>query len=777
LAASPRLVHGLRFVAYLAAGLVVALGASVLVGWTVGASWLVAPVGDVPMAPNTAVMIVLSGLALGCSASRSRRGRRARTALAATYGAIALATLAQDVVGRAFGIDDLLFSHVGAVRPGVPTTAALILVSAALLLLDVRTRRAVSPSELLATGAGAIAWLALGGYAFKAIQFYVWSQYPHPRGMPILASIGLLALALGVLAARPESGAMAILTSPRLGGRVLRRMLIIALSIPALGFAAILGERIGLYKPPGAAIVEGAAGMVAATWIAVAVCASLERTDARRGRLEKESREWRRFFRGASFGAAFATVDDRLGLVNDAFARMHGMTVDELEGQPIADLFPPARRAELEGHLRLGHERGCARGISEHVRKDGSTFPVFVDMSPIHDERGALLYRAAYVQDITREMEAQEARSRLASLVMWAEDAIVAEALDGTVLAWNQGAERIYGYPAREMTGRPATVLLPEDRRSELDALRARALAGEAIVGFETERIRKDAVRIPIALTLSPIRDDGDRVTAISVIARDISALKELERQREEWSSVVAHDLRQPATTIRYATETLARGDDEARRKAVGSIRKASERLERMVADLLDVTRIEAHRLSVRPERTELSPLVCEAVESLPEAAGRTRTEVLAGATHSQVDRDRFVQVLSNLLSNAGKYSFPGTAIDVRVEPKGDMVEVCVTNEGPGIEPDELPKLFSRFGRTRSAQTGPTPGLGLGLYMSRGIVEAHGGKLWADSTPGRKTHFRFTVPKATDDVRGTSAGPTEGRERTQTPTSPAPRPQ
>jgi PAS domain S-box-containing protein len=756
LTASPRIVRGLRLFARLAAVFVVVIAGAALVGWSTGIRWLANPVGGVAVVPNTAVMLALSGLALGCAISQSRRCRWARNALAATCAVVALATLMQDLVGRDFGIDILLFRARPA-RPAVPTTVGLLLASAALLLLDVRRRRGVTPAEVLASTTAAISWLALGGYLYGAIQFYVWSRYPHANGIAIMTSVALIALALGIVAARPESGAMGTVTSRHVGGQVARRMLLVALSIPVVAYLAVRAQRAGMYEMPGAAIVEGVAGMMTAIWIAIAVSMSLERTDARRRRLEAQSREWKRFFDRASFGAALGTLDNRVWFVNETFARMHGATIDELRGQPIENLFPPARRAELAEQQRIAAECGQARWESVHFRKDGSTFPVIIDLSAIHDERGVLLYRAAYVQDITREKSAAEARAQLASLVVWAEDAIVAESADDTILSWNQGAARMFGYSAGEVVGGPATVLVPEDRRAEREAVRMRALGGEAVVGFESERVRKDGVRIPIALTMSPIRDEADRITAISVIKRDISAVKRLERQREEWSSVVAHDLRQPSATIRYATESLLRGDDEARGKAVDSICKASHRLERMVGDLLDVSRIEAKRLSVRPQAARLGPLVTEAIDSLPDAPGRCRTDIHPDATCACVDKDRFVQVVSNLISNALKYGSPGAPIDVGAERVGDMVQISVTNEGPGIAPDEIPKLFSRFGRTRSAEKGPSPGLGLGLYMSRGIIEAHGGKIWAESPPGEKTHFRFMLPRASAPGDGASA--------------------
>ena len=167
-----------------------------------------------------------------------------------------------------------------------------------------------------------------------------------------------------------------------------------------------------------------------------------------------------------------------------------------------------------------------------------------------------------------------------------------------------------------------------------------------------------------------------------------------------------------------------------------------------MIDDLLDVSRVEGRRLTVEPEPVSLPVVLAEVIALSPEVAHRCRTEIAPEAARANVDTERFVQLMSNLLSNAVKYGDPDTPIDVRVEPDGDKVRVTVTNEGPGIAPDEIPRLFSRFARTRSARSGSAPGLGLGLYICRSIVEGHGGKLWVESGPGNKTHFRFTVPRA-----------------------------
>lgn len=755
---APRIARASRLVAYLSAALAAAIGAAALIGWAADVWWLRDPIGGfVPIRPNAAVMFILSGASVGLSVRGTPRLRWAASTLAAICVAVTLVTLAEDVMGRDLGVDSLLFD-VPAPRPAPPASVAILLSSIAVLFLDVRPRRGPAIAEVLALVVGTLGWLALGGFLYGAVQFYVWSRPSQSGGVAVNASVAIIALATGIVAARPESGAMAVLTSRHVAGRMARRVVPVAFAMPVLGYLAVLAQRAGLYRAPGAAVVEAVAGMIAAGVVALAVGSSLEHTDARRRRTEDQNREWKRFFDRATFGAVIGTGDGRLGRVNDAFARMHGCSVSELEGRPVADVFPPYRRAELETCIRIADARGGYRWESEHVRKDGSVFPVAIDVSVVRDDQGRNLYRAAYIQDITEEKKAEVARLRLASLVESSEDAIVAKGLDGTVLAWNRGAERVYGYSAAEMVGHSIDVLVPEELRAERDELCARALAGEVVVAFETERMRKDGRRIPVAVTLSPIRHKAGRAIGFSTIERDISTVKRLERERQEWAAVVAHDLRQPTSAIRLAADALLRSEaGEAGKKAVERIQRASNRLERMIGDLLDVSRIEARRLTVQAVRVDLCSLVTEVIQLVPGLEGRCRAALAPDARLVWADGERVLQVLSNLLSNALKYGDPGTSIEVSAERVGEMIRITVTNDGPGIAPDELPLLFGRFARTRSAQSGPVTGLGLGLYICRGIIEAHGGELRAESVPGGKTHFRFTLRAASTAEQSTAS--------------------
>jgi len=176
-------------------------------------------------------------------------------------------------------------------------------------------------------------------------------------------------------------------------------------------------------------------------------------------------------------------------------------------------------------------------------------------------------------------------------------------------------------------------------------------------------------------------------------------------------------------------------------------MRRASARLTRMINDLLDASRIEARRLSLDRRIIDLSALVDRVVEGLTMTTASQRIVVTA-EPHLEAfcDADRIEQVLENLVTNAVKYGELGSPIQVEVIDRRDEIEIVVANRGPGIAADQLPGLFARFGRIEETSVARKPGVGLGLYISKGLVEAQGGRIWAESVPGDTTTFHFTVP-------------------------------
>src|SRR5581483_6787365 len=235
----------------------------------------------------------------------------------------------------------------------------------------------------------------------------------------------------------------------------------------------------------------------------------------------------------------------------------------------------------------------------------------------------------------------------------------------------------------------------------------------------------------------------------VTAIIRDISERKALERLQQEFLAMVSHELKNPLTAMKTFGQLL-RDTETYHRRAVEVILHQIDRLDRLIGDLLDVSRLEARRLRLSRERVDLVALVQRVVQEARAMTTRHQIEV-AAPTAPVVgwwDRHRLEQVLQNLLSNAIKYAPQGGRIGVTVVAAPAAAQVSVRDPGVGIPPEALPRLFSRFFRVEQAEASSVQGLGLGLYISKALIEAHGGRIWVESTPGAGSTFFFRLPYA-----------------------------
>jgi signal transduction histidine kinase len=284
-------------------------------------------------------------------------------------------------------------------------------------------------------------------------------------------------------------------------------------------------------------------------------------------------------------------------------------------------------------------------------------------------------------------------------------------------------------------------------------------LHDETTLGAEFVASSVDGSVVPVLVSAGPVHNRDGALAGATMILDDISPLKELERLRDEWTSIVAHDLQQPINAIVLRADLLLQaGLTGKAREEVLHVRASARRLGRMANDLLDASQLETGRIHLFSEPLDLGELVRAVVEEVPSAA--PWTSLSAPKDHALLvngDAQRIEQVVTNLLSNAVKYRAAGTRIQVDVRTQGTDAEVVVSNEGPGIPANLLPYVFDRY--TRSRRASGTRGFGLGLYIAKGLVEAHGGRMWVESVPDGLTAFHFTVPLATANEVATDAPP------------------
>jgi signal transduction histidine kinase len=256
----------------------------------------------------------------------------------------------------------------------------------------------------------------------------------------------------------------------------------------------------------------------------------------------------------------------------------------------------------------------------------------------------------------------------------------------------------------------------------------------------EVSLIESTALEVGVALHHAHLYDEA---------LRTAEKLRQLDELRSEFVSMVSHELRSPMTVVAGIGHILrtraARLSDEQRDELIETLEREAQRLSRLVSDVLDLEAIEQGRLALKPIDVDMGDLAREAATD-GGAVERTDVSIASGDPLVSADRDRIKQVLLNLISNAAKFSPDDARITVDVAPEEEHVRVSVTDRGPGIRPEDLPRLFERFSRLHMPGV-RKPGSGLGLFLSKTILDRHGGRIWAESTPGQGSTFRFLVPR------------------------------
>ncbi|PYM23624.1 MAG: hypothetical protein DMD78_11355 [Candidatus Rokuibacteriota bacterium] len=391
----------------------------------------------------------------------------------------------------------------------------------------------------------------------------------------------------------------------------------------------------------------------------------------------------------------------------------------------------------------------------------------------VAEVRGRERERAARAQQLARE----ELAERLAAIVESSDDAIVGKDLEGTITSWNPGAERIFGYPAREAIGRPITLIIPSDRLAEEDLVLARLRRGERTDHFDTIRQTKDGRLIDVSVAVSPIRNAGGTVTGASKIARDITERKraeaelkqlyetleervaertqqlaEINAELDAFGYTVSHDLRAPLRAMDGFAKALAedygdtlgpRGRDYA-----GRIVQAAQRMDLLIQDLLAYSRLSREEL--RPQPLDLGDVVRDALQTL-EADIRARSasiDVVEPLGPVMAHRETLRNVLTNLLSNAIKFVTPGIGPRVRVwsESRDRVARLWVEDNGIGIDPRYQAGIFRVFERLHGVEV--YPGTGIGLAIVRRGTERMGGRAGVQSTAGAGARFWIELPAA-----------------------------
>ncbi len=461
---------------------------------------------------------------------------------------------------------------------------------------------------------------------------------------------------------------------------------------------------------------------------------------------------------------------------NEGAERIEGYAAAEAIGQPLAMLCPQ-NAAEL---LRDAREKGRVEQEAWYSRKDRTRFWGNLVLSSI-DETGSLTGFSLLLRDLTTRFAAEE-RFRL--LVEGVRDyAIFMLDPEGHIATWNRGAERIKGYSASEIIGRHFSVFYPEE---DIQAGKCEYELAEAIADgqFEDEgwRLRKDGTRFWANVLISAVRDASGALIGFSKVTRDLTdrrraeeeaaarkAAEHANRSKDEFLAILGHELRNPLAPIRTALQLAKLRYGHLSREQLVIERQVNHMI-RLVDDLLDISRITRGTIELKKEPIDVRRAVAAAIEIagplLEQKQHRLDVDAPEQALLVEADETRLAQVFANLLTNAAKYTAENGRVQVRISEDGDRARIEVRDNGIGIDPQMLPRIYDLFVQGPQDPDRPAGGLGLGLSLVRTLVSLHGGTVEAYSAGlGEGSRFVVCLPRwtaqagADDDTAATTRIP------------------
>ena len=436
---------------------------------------------------------------------------------------------------------------------------------------------------------------------------------------------------------------------------------------------------------------------------------------------------------------------------NAAAERMFGYAANEIVGRSILTIIPPELQHEepvILGRIRAGER--ISHYETYRVHKSGKRVDVSLSLSPMRNQSGQIIGASKIARDISEQLRSDNARMMLAAIVESSEDAIISKTLDGIITTWNAAAERLFGYKPEEIIGQSVLRLIPRELHSEEPQIIARLRSGQPIEHYETRRMRKNGEIFDISLTVSPIKNMKGQVVGASKIVRDISQRKAAEAALVEkeklaaagrLAATLAHEVNNPLESITNLSYLLLHHhplDDEARkyadlllsevqrageitRQTLSYYRSSRENAEVNVAEIVD------HILRWKKKKLDAKSIV-------------VKTQFGdAPLVHGHSGELR--QVFENLIENAIDAVTPGGTIRIRARTQSQRMVVSVCDDGEGIPPNARHKIFDPFFTTK-----PKTGSGLGLWVTREIVQKHGGTIRARSSrTGQRHGSVFTV--------------------------------
>ncbi len=507
---------------------------------------------------------------------------------------------------------------------------------------------------------------------------------------------------------------------------------------------------------------QGQVAFIIATGIDVTTQRAAEAT------LRESEAKYRQIVEGSLGMVCTHDLRGTLLSINTHGAETMGLTPDQIIGHSLAEYIPPNRRDGVEVYLKQISETGEAQGMLHLMHPDGDT-RVVAFRNKLIVVPGRAPYVLGFGVDITEQVRAEGRLRTLTrqsdSILASVGDGIYAIDLEGNVTLINAAAEQMLGFKQSEILGRKMHELVHHTRADGTPYPKDACPIRKSLFNLDTVRVsdevfwRKDGTSFPVEyvarpqIDSHPSEDGNPRAVGAVVAFTDTTERRALDRMKDEFISTVSHELRTPLTSLRGALGLLAGGALSARPEKTQQMLDIAisntDRLVRLVNDILDLERIQSGK-------AEFHPTMCSVEDMLRRAAGIQQARMpkpdiriffAAHGVNVWADPDRVLQTLNNLISNAIKFSSPGSEVHLTARYLDEDEAVLeVRDQGRGIAADKLERIFERFQQGDSSDSRALGGTGLGLAICRSIVQQSGGRIWATSEVGKGTTFHFTLP-------------------------------